>query len=483
MRDDAMYVVLAKSLATGHGYRWINLPGAPAATHFPPGYPALLALVWWLVPAFPANVLAFKLLNAILIGIVSLATATLAVRRFGMSRWVAAAVGVAAALSVPVISLGIRVMSEPLFLTLLMSTLLVAERVADGDDRWSMVALAGALSGAATLVRSFGIALVIAIVVALLLRRRVRSAAIALGLSMLFVVPWQLFVSANQGVVPQPMRGNYESYTSGLSAALGPGGPAFLLRTVTNNARGAATVLTGIFGWSVPRAALWLVLVLSVGLLLVGSRVLWNRARVTALFLATYVAILLAWPFFGGRYIWGVWPLVILTMALGLRAVFAHRPTVSSMRIGLRCLQAVLAAGVAMYVVGAWRAAHDHVWSVVASAQAAPIRNVVRWIDDRTPDHAVVAANYEGAVYLYTGRLTVPVNAALRPESMGPRTTDENARAMGEIVHSYPVTAVAVSVPWLVDAAHTLSAQTPPALVPFEQFDGGEAFRPSAALR
>ena len=30
--DDAMYVILAKSLATGQGYRFLNLPGAPAGT-------------------------------------------------------------------------------------------------------------------------------------------------------------------------------------------------------------------------------------------------------------------------------------------------------------------------------------------------------------------------------------------------------------------------------------------------------------------
>src|SRR6185436_3223086 len=51
--DDAQYLILAKALASGDGYRFINLPGAPAATHFPPGYPLLLALLWKLSPSFP----------------------------------------------------------------------------------------------------------------------------------------------------------------------------------------------------------------------------------------------------------------------------------------------------------------------------------------------------------------------------------------------------------------------------------------------
>src|SRR5262245_33726270 len=64
--DDAMYVILARSIASGQGYRYLNLPGAPWATQHPPGYPALLALVSWFAPAFPGNLVAFKVLNAIL---------------------------------------------------------------------------------------------------------------------------------------------------------------------------------------------------------------------------------------------------------------------------------------------------------------------------------------------------------------------------------------------------------------------------------
>src|SRR6184192_2294375 len=55
--DDAFYVILAKSLATGHGYRNLNLPGAPFASHYPPGYPLFLSALWRLWPTFPANVM------------------------------------------------------------------------------------------------------------------------------------------------------------------------------------------------------------------------------------------------------------------------------------------------------------------------------------------------------------------------------------------------------------------------------------------
>ena len=62
--DDGHYVILARALATGEGYRYLNLPGAPFATHFPPGYPAFLAVLTRLVPAFPTNVRVFPRMEA-----------------------------------------------------------------------------------------------------------------------------------------------------------------------------------------------------------------------------------------------------------------------------------------------------------------------------------------------------------------------------------------------------------------------------------
>src|SRR5690242_5453962 len=47
--DGAGYSVLGMALATGQGYREIDVPGAPRHAHYPPGYPAALALLWRMV--------------------------------------------------------------------------------------------------------------------------------------------------------------------------------------------------------------------------------------------------------------------------------------------------------------------------------------------------------------------------------------------------------------------------------------------------
>ena len=82
--DDAFYVILARALATGQGYHVLNVPGHPAGTHFPPGYPALLALLSFVAPAFPASVAAFKAFNAVFLAASAVLVARLLRMRLDM---------------------------------------------------------------------------------------------------------------------------------------------------------------------------------------------------------------------------------------------------------------------------------------------------------------------------------------------------------------------------------------------------------------
>ena len=129
--DDAMYVILGRALATGQGYRYLNLPGAPVASHFPPGYPALLSLVWRVAPSFPANLVVFKLLNAVFFCASAVLVALLVRDRLESRAW-AIGTGVVTAVSVPLLVLVTMVLSEPLFLAVLLAALILAERLVKG---------------------------------------------------------------------------------------------------------------------------------------------------------------------------------------------------------------------------------------------------------------------------------------------------------------------------------------------------------------
>jgi hypothetical protein len=61
VHDDGIYLVTAKALATGRGYRIISLPREFAQTKYPILFPLLLSFVWRLDPVFPQNLALLKL--------------------------------------------------------------------------------------------------------------------------------------------------------------------------------------------------------------------------------------------------------------------------------------------------------------------------------------------------------------------------------------------------------------------------------------
>jgi hypothetical protein len=61
--DDGVYLVTAKALAEGNGYRIESLPGEPPQTKYPILFPLLVALAWKVFPEFPGNIVFLKLVR------------------------------------------------------------------------------------------------------------------------------------------------------------------------------------------------------------------------------------------------------------------------------------------------------------------------------------------------------------------------------------------------------------------------------------
>ena len=472
LRDDSMYLELAKALATGHGYRWLNLPGAPAATHFPPGYPAVLAMLWMVAPSFPANVVLFKLANTVFAALAAVGVARFVRRRFGMGEIAAQLFALAAVLAVPMLTLATQVMSEPLFLLGLVTTLLVAEAVNDDPSaRWTRVVSLGLLAGATTLVRTNGIALLPAIVIALCLQRRLRHAAIfALGM-IAPLLPWQLWVAAHADLVPAPMRGNYGSYAALLGDAVRERGLGFLGAVAARTSREIAMMLQYVVA---PGAGTFIrvtALLAAAALASLGIRPLWRRAPVTALCLAAYGAIVVFWPYTPARFVWCVWPFLLLLPVLGARELVAsvpRRPGRRVTRMAALCGAAALAFGYLTFNVISFR---NGSWS--ASAYAERLRPLVVYVATKTPRDAVVATEAENTVYLYTGRRTVPLGSFMATDYLQPRPSSGFADAMAVVLDRYRPAAVVVSTGFLRAAASELALRQPPLLARTDSFPGG----------
>jgi hypothetical protein len=408
--DDGIYLILGKALATGEGYRYLNLPGHPAATHYPPGYPAVLALLWAVAPTFPENVTLFKLANAVLLSLAAAGLVLFARRELQLESGAAVAAILLGFLTAPMLAVTGVLFSEPLFLALLAFALPACER-AVREEQTRGVVVAALLAGATTLVRSLGLPLIAALVMTLLMRRRRRAAGIAAAVAGGLLLPWHIWTAVHNDDLPRPVAGSYGSYTATFRGALRANGLGHLGRVAAHNVRGLARPIGTIFAPGGGPTLRAIVIGAAVAVLAVGSCVLARRAPATGLFLVGYAAIVVAWPYPPDRFLWGVWPLLLLTLTLG--AAVGVRGAREEGADGLPLVAhatlvvaaAVLVVGLALYNVRGYR---QRWWDAGQRAVARQLTPLVDWTARHTRPDDVIASDGEALLHLYTGRHVVP---------------------------------------------------------------------------
>ncbi len=477
--DDAAYVILAKSIATGQGFRWLNVPGAPAATHFPPGYPVVLAALWKILPRFPANVLLFKVANAVFLSVAAAGVAVFARRRLGFSPIASLVLTLAGTLAVPMLFLSTQVLSEPLFLALLVPTLLFAERVVEGDGRASEIALLGLTVGLVTLVRTQGIAIAGAVGLLLLSRGRARHALMFGAAVLVVMLPWQLWVRAHPYPASAVVGGNYQPYVAWLAKGYRAGGLSVAWTSMVDGGREIAAMLAMYTARSTPPWTHYAAAAAAVLLAIRGFFPFWRRARVTSLFLLLYLAIVLLWPWTSSRFVWGIWPLVILLVAAGVADVAAAHPVSFAPRAARWSTVACAALLSVGYVRVNALGYHYRWWSSISRQNANALRPLIQWARERTLPTTIIAAELEPAVYLYADRKAVPeINFTVR-DSFGPLTAAERADDLRAIMATYHVDAVAlISADSLRAAMWAMSKGSDPELLPGDSLPNGRIYAP-----
>lgn len=188
IHDDGIYLVTAKALAEGQGYRIASFPGAPYQTKYPPLYPAVLALIWRWKPHFPEN-LSWCLLLSWLGLAVFLAIVYRVFRRFEFSETKSAALTAAVGLTPPIAYYGTTVMPDLWFCAMLLAGLLWAER--------GKAAAAGLACGLAFLMKTMALPVLGSATLLYLWRRQRRNAVIFFAGAAPFMVGWFLWVHAH----------------------------------------------------------------------------------------------------------------------------------------------------------------------------------------------------------------------------------------------------------------------------------------------
>ncbi|MHB1265048.1 MAG: hypothetical protein ACYC1S_11635 [Gemmatimonadaceae bacterium] len=427
MYDDGTYLVLAKSLASGRGYRYLNLPGAPEATHFPPGYPVFLAIFLRLAPDFATGVAATKFANAALLSVVALGVYALCRRAIGWPAWPAAAVALVGVTAPALLSMNAALMSETLFLAVLFPTLLCAERLVREAAGVRFAAAVGVLIGLLQLIRSIGLPLLGAVLLLLMIRRRWRDAAVVAGASIAVVAPWLLWVARHAGTLSPALAANYGSYREWIQQTTQARGWHFFGQVVGHNLPLHAMYIGDRFmpvDGELPSKTAFICFLIAAA---AGVAALYRRVPVTLLFLAGYVALVLSWPFPPDRFYYPLEPLVAMLVAGAMS--MAWRRGSAEFRSGRqRAAGILLASAVAVLCVGHVRETIESVrgrrWELHQRLVHVAMVPVIRWVSANTPHNAVVGTDVDPLVYLYAGRRTVPLanfraEYHLRPASLG----------------------------------------------------------------
>jgi hypothetical protein len=468
--DDGVYALLGKALASGQGFRYIQLPGAPAATHYPPLYPLALALLWRIAPSFPENIPVLLGLNVLCLGAAALGLYLVLRRRFGWREEQAAAVSLVGILSTPVLTLASAVLSEPLFLAGLFPVLLMAERAVERRDNRLAIGT-GVAVGFLMLERTHAVALLAAVVLMLLYHRAWRQTALFAGAAVIVQLPWNLWTRTAELLAP-PLRGAYGSYAGWFVEGLRAGGFSLLTKTVQINLRELWLLLGDRVLPGLPSPLGMLALVLLAGLVLAGAARAARRAPVTILFLVLYLAIVLIIAGTPWRYVWAVWPFVVALAVLGGEAALA--------RVGARRPRVALAIALAIPFVAMLhteaRAFAVREWERPARRAARQAIPVVEWVRHNTAPTDIVLAECEEVVMLFTGRRSAPPGDFTAMEYLKPRTPEDDRQTLMAMLEAVPAHYVVSLMPQVQVAARTLGAERP-ALRELPGLPGAAVFR------
>ena len=452
--DDGIYVLLARSIAEGQGFHYSHLPGAPAATHYPPLYPLALAAVWKLVPAFPANVGALLRLNVLFAGLAAAGWWAFATKRLAWNDAGALVSAVAVAMSTPMLTLSSALLSETMFIALVWPVLIFAERAVT-ERATRTLALLGVATGALMLVRTHAIALLAAIILLLLVDRRLRDALVVAASATAIQLPWFIWTAIAAPHVAAPLEGSYGSYAGWFFTGVREGGASFLLGTVRANTREIAQLLRDRFTTGFSPAFDTCVALLVVVFLAYGATQFAHRARVTLGFCIGYVIIVLVWPYSPWRFMYAMWPVFALLILEGVRVAWSHsarlRPVIA---LGATAaLLAFLRTELHSYATRGWRAP-----SRQATAQLAPM---LRWIEANTTSGDIVLTEGEQVVALYAGRKAAPPVAFTAREYLVRRDSAEATIALQAMLRAVPAQYVVTLSPDVQRSAFALRELRP----------------------
>jgi hypothetical protein len=427
-RDDSMYAVMAKSLATNRGYRVLSLPGEPIQAKSPPFYPFLLSLIWWAHPHFPDNVAWMTLLSTVAaIAFLGLAYCYLVDHGYA-THWQALAIVALVGINWRTVVLAGGVYSEMAYASLSILALYLAETYKNHPDRWITGVTSGVLVGLAFLTRSAGIALLLALVSYYILRRFKRG-ILPVAIAGTIVLVWLAWGYLRGAGADNVNAGFYESYFSTFGQLVGGSQAQGFIGMLKVLAQVISTNAVGLLFVSVPVVCLGLnydavvhfrfgfpLIAAAVLLLIVGGFLRQTRERIRLMhaYVLSYVGVHLFWPYTAyDRFLMPLLPLLILFFVIEAGALWRlvreswRLPGEISKKLSAALIAAVVvsAAGIAFYNygLGLVRSMAESTLNKIPRPSAED-GEAIEWINANTQPSDVLICYRDPLYYLYTGR-------------------------------------------------------------------------------
>ncbi len=407
--DDAVYAITAKSLAEGHGYRLLNMPGQPRQTKYPILYPALISAGWAAGSTLETRLFAMQSMTAAAGG-VAIALVYLYCVRFGAASRPAALAGCLVAASSPqfLYYCG-QTLSEMPFLALLVVALWGAELRLRASERSAVRDLAcGVLLALPLLCRSAGVVVpLVAVVMFARERRPLRWLVIGV---LVVVVPWLLWAAKAVHTEDDAVVGYQTDYlgwwlvngsVAVVATNLFHAGAAFCTGAVEAAARELHARVEQ------PQRILFAVGSLPWIAVVAGCR----RQALLPVTLLSYLALICLWPWPPDRFLVPILPLLAVLFAEALRRLVASR---GLGRPGTAVLALLLAAAVGSNVwmqsryAGVSRPSQYPYFTLPGEpVQWRSYLAAFDWLRTHTRDGEVLAAGFDTMTSLYTDRPSI----------------------------------------------------------------------------
>ncbi len=417
--DDGHYLALAQALANGHGFIRVLAPGQPPETLYPPGWPMMLAPLWWLQPSGSTDYTIFKLAPIAL-------TLALGGLTYGWLRWrghsavFCTAVVLLTLFSPRIFAFSNVLFSEMAYASLSIAALWAVEYYAQTSRaKWTTAILPALAVIACVYVRTFGLALVAASLIFLMTRRRWKHALWFAAIGLFLWSPWLVrgALTANSTSdyaaefwlksIEQPALGtvslgdlavrallNTRTYlTAGLPGALFPSQVQLTYVNMPEALRLGAP-------WAGSDVIIAIVLVAGI------VRQFWRRHGLAEWYVVIYVGVALLWPWEPTRLVVPLIPLLWMyflteiNQVLNLLTRQRPRAHVTLQRIGLSALTVFILMNVT--TLGAY-ALHLRQTDVLPSNWKSQ-QLLLDWIERHTPRDSRYGMMNDYQFYLYTGR-------------------------------------------------------------------------------